>query len=184
MAIIDKNLGAEKASASRSTADDEVVAPSPVTRKAAPRATLNLSDWDNIKRVGEDGDQERGVIPPHLIPDGFSVEWKRIEVLGKPDNKNISKVEAAGWRPAPADVFREILPSGYSLPHVEDGDGRRLYIRPAKFTQEALDEGYRTATQKVKDYENSTMNRVTAHKDVPSKVHAFSRSYEKVMVPD
>src|SRR5665213_3301017 len=122
-------------------------------KKSAPRTHLQLSDWDDIKRVGEDGDQERGVIPPHLIPEGLSVEWKRIEVLGKPDNKNITKVESAGWRPAPAEMFQEILPSGYSLPVVEDGDGRRLYIRPLKFTQEAQKEQYNAATQKVQDYE-------------------------------
>lgn len=153
-------------------------------QKSVPRQTMNLSDWDNVKRVADDGDKERGVIPPHLIPDGFSVEWKRIEVLGKPDTKNITAVEAAGWRPAPAEIFREMLPSSHTSPTVEDGDGRRLYIRPLKFTEEALKEGYNTATQKVKDYENATMNRVTAHRDAPAKVHAFSRSYEKVAVPD
>lgn len=154
-------------------------------QKSAPRSSLNLSDWDDIKRQSDSGDTERGLIPAHLIPDGFSVEWKRIEILGKPDNKNIITVESAGWRPAPAEIFAEILPSGYSAPFVEDGEGRRLYIRPKKFTEAANQEQYNIATQKVKDYETTMKNPLNIHRDAPGKVHNFSRSYEKgIPVPD
>ena len=181
MAIVEKGLG-DKTTARPQEAD---LLPNIAVTKSAPRTSLDLSDWDNIKRQSETGDKERGLIPPHLIPDGFSVEWKRIELLGKPDNKNVITVEAAGWRPAPSELFRDILPSGYSAPFVEDGEGRRLYIRPLKFTEEANKEQYNIATQKVRDYEEATKNRVTGHRDVPNKVHAFSRSYEKgIPIPD
>lgn len=191
MSIIDnKGLGSKP---SRATEVQEESQPAQVVndRKAAeakasaPRSSLDLSQWDDVRRVTSDGERDRYYIPPELIPDGFSVEWKRIEFLGKPDKKNIVQIENAGWRPAPSDMFRAILPSGYSQPFVEDGEGMALYIRPMKFTEEAVREGYNTATQKVKDYENSTMNKVSAHKDIPTKVHAFSKSYEKgIPVPD
>ncbi len=58
-------------------------------------------------------------------------------------------------------------------------------IRPLKFTKQAEAENTKVAQQKVADYENATMNRLTGHKDVPNKVTAFTRSYEKgVAVPD
>lgn len=157
----------------------------PTSTQSAPRTTVKLSDWDNIKRTDETAERDRYFVPAHLIPEGFSVEWKRTEILGKPDRRNLVAIETAGWRPAPADMFREMLPSGYSGINVEDGEGMALYIRPLSFTKAAESESYNNATQKVKDYENATMNRLTGHRDVPNKVMAFERSYEKaIAVPD
>lgn len=157
----------------------------PSAKQSAPRSTVKLSDWDNIKRQDDTTERDRYFVPAELIPEGFSVEWKRIEILGKPDRRNLVQIETSGWRPAPADMFREMLPSGYKGDTVEDGEGMMLYIRPLSFTKAASDENTRVANQKVKDYENATMNRLTGHKDVPNKVMAFERSYEKaVVVPD
>lgn len=185
MAIVEKNKVAAPA-VIRNDGDAVDNVPLAPKRKASPRTSFDLSQWDNINRVPDNDERDRYFVPPHLIPDGFSVEWKRMEILGKPDRKNLVQVETAGWRPAPADLFKEMLPSGYSGEIVEDGEGMMLMIRPTKFSEEAKVEAYNNATQKVKDYENATMNRVTGHKDVPSKVTAFSRSYEKdsVKVPD
>lgn len=180
MAIVEKNLGGDKLSTPRTSVDEAA----PVAQKAVPRAAMELSDWDDVIRRSTTSEQERMPIPPELIPDGFSVEWKSVEILGKPNGPNISLVEAAGWRPAPAEWLKSVLPSNYTLPYIENGFGDRLYARPLRFTEQANKEQYNVATQKVKDYENATMNPVMAHKDVKSKVHAFSRSYEKVTVPD
>lgn len=157
-----------------------------IPKQSAPRNSLKLSDWDNFKRQDDTAERDRYFVPPELIPEGFSVEWKRTEVLGKPDRRNLVQIETAGWRPAPADMFREMLPSGYTGDTVEDGEGMMLYIRPMHFTKAAMDDQYKTATKKVKDYENATLNDLsTAHKSVPKTVSAFSRSYEKsIPVPD
>jgi len=156
-----------------------------IPKQSAPRTTVKLSDWDDFKVVDK-ADEDRYFVPAHLIPDGFSVEWKRTAILGKPDTRNLVNIERAGWRPAPAAMFMDMLPSGYAGETVEDGEGMMLYIRPLSITKNAADREYNVATQKVKDYENSTMNDLsTAHKSVPKTVTAFSRSYEKsIPVPD
>lgn len=157
-----------------------------VSKQSAPRTTLKLSDWDEIKRPDGSEEKDSQYVPPHLIPDGFSVEWKRTEILGKPDTKNIVKIEASGWRPAPVDLFLDILPSGYKGTTVEDGAGNMLYIRPQSFTDKAKEEEYNKATSKVKDYERSTLNDLsTVHKDVPKKAFNYERTFEKaIAVPD
>lgn len=154
--------------------------------KSAPRSLVKLSDWDNFKQPVDAAEKDRYFVPPHLIPDGFSVEWKRTEILGKPDRKNLVQIEQAGWRPAPAAMFEEMLPAGYRGETVEDGEGMMLYIRPASFTEAAKTGAYNNAVQKVKDYEHATTNDLsTGHKSVPKKVMAYERSYEKgIPVPD
>lgn len=187
MVMIEKGLTEKQPISSRSgRVESEISVAQPenkIVKQAAPRSSINMSDWDDVKRVANDGERDRYYVPPHLVPDGFSVEWKRIEILGKPDKANVVKLEASGWRPAPSEAFREILPSGYSQPFVEDGEGMGLYIRPMRMTDEANAEQKSVADQKVRDYENATMNRITGHRDVPNKVHAFSRTYEKSNIP-
>lgn len=89
----------------------------------------------NFDEFLNEQDDARFHVPDHLIPEGFSVEWKVTHIMGAPvDSSTIKNYEAAGWVPAPIDLFREMVPAGYDLPTIER-DGQILMIRPAAITE-------------------------------------------------
>lgn len=69
------------------------------------------------------------------IPEGWSVEWKRIEVMGKEDPAYEIAVARKGWEPAPPNMFPGYMPANYKGKTI-DRDGLRLMMRPAVITEE------------------------------------------------
>lgn len=115
-------------------------------------------------------------IPSHLIPDGFTVEWKTTHVMGKPvDNSEIASHEMNGWTPAPAELFIEMMPEGYDKPVIER-DGMMLYIRPAEITKRFRDMEYRNARTAVRNKQNELNNTKEGTMDRIVQQHSVSRT--------
>lgn len=160
------------------------------TKKAVARPTMSLDQWKDFSYTNDAEETFAYNVDPSLIPDGFSVEWKRVEIYGKPDQKNITISESKGWRPYPADLYESlggklaVRPTGNAI---EDGHGMQLMIRPMEYTKRAEAENYARATGKVKDFDKLALAGLSQHKDIDGKVHAYKRTYEKsnaVAVPD
>lgn len=70
-------------------------------------------------------------VPPHIVPDGVSYCWFRMEVVGQPDHARIAAIEHAGWQPVPQKRH-----PGLFMPPNVDGpiqkDGLALYELPTR----------------------------------------------------
>lgn len=75
-------------------------------------------------------------VNPAEIPDGWTYEWKRKEVMGKEDHNYQTQLLRKGWEPVPADRHPDMMP-----PHMRNGNIERkglvLMERPAEITNEA-----------------------------------------------
>lgn len=131
-------------------------------------------------------DKDQFHVPAHLIPDGFAVEWKNTTVNGKPiDQINgayTSSIESAGWRPAPAELFKSqdgepgLVPESYDLAFIEKG-GSMLYIRPIEISEIIKQAEYEAAIGQVSDKMASLTQAPQKHN--PRFVQKFSREYER-----
>lgn len=100
-------------------------------------------------------------IPEHLVPEGATVEWKNTHVMGQPvPSTEYAAYEMAGWRPAPADLFREMLPEAHEGPTIERG-GMVLMIRSANITERFR----RQDKQKARDAVRNKVNEMSGTKD-------------------
>lgn len=124
-------------------------------------------------------------IPPHLIPDGWSFEWKTISVMGQPIEElrpgYLSDLEQNCWEPVPAGLIRSRLPQSYSLKTVDIG-GQRLMMRPKYLTEEAQKEYKALAQGRLKEQTKALQS--TPDGELERRVHTVRRSYEPISVPD
>jgi hypothetical protein len=121
-----------------------------------------------------EGDQYS--IPPELVPEGFSVEFKNTSVMGQPvDPSYNATLEQGGWVPCPAEIFPTLVPRGYDKPYIER-PGMILMIRPKRITdavnERRIERARDQMTEKVSqmyDTPKDSMDRV---------VTTFDKSYE------
>lgn len=82
------------------------------------------------------GNVDRFYIPKHLIPDGWSYEWKRESLFGQEDTAHMMHMAENGWTPVQASAH-----PGYFMPDGHNGpirrDGMILMERPVELTNEA-----------------------------------------------
>lgn len=82
------------------------------------------------------GNVDRFYIPPNLIPEGWSYEWKREVTYGQEDTAHMMHMAENGWTPVPASAH-----PGYFMKDGHEGpirrDGMILMERPIELTQEA-----------------------------------------------
>lgn len=83
--------------------------------------------------------QDRFYVPPEIIPEGWSYEWKAYTVVGQPQDAHQIHMAENGWTPVPAKRHE-----GLFMPPGHDGsilrDGLILMERPIELTMEARDE--------------------------------------------
>ena len=125
---------------------EQAAAPRRAAPNRNPRATAIRADVpekgvrkEGIRRrsrLGAEGDDF--YVPPHLIPKGYSANWKAISVLGKPvDDSILSSYEEQGWEPATLEQFPGIMSKTYTGKSIVR-KGMMLMIRPQEYTDEAL----------------------------------------------
>jgi hypothetical protein len=95
--------------------------------------------------VGRDGkllsrkrgsNTDRFHIPTHLVPDGWSYEWKRESLYGQEDTAHMMHMAENGWRPVMASAHPGLfMPEGYE--GAIRRDGMVLCERPIELTEEA-----------------------------------------------
>lgn len=151
---------AEKAPEPEVKAKPEVEAKAP----PAPKAPKKESTQDMLARIREeslsrvnmdnflsDEGMGRFDVPKHLIPDGFSVEWKNTHVRGEPvDAAYQLRLRDGGWMVAPVELFKEMVPDNYDGTCIER-DGQILMIRPIELTQKAQERELNKANSQMGD---------------------------------
>mgnify|MGYP003340567965 CR=1 FL=1 len=123
---------------------------------------------------------DRFYVPPHLIPDGWSYEWKSQTVLGKENVAHMMHMAENGW--TPVDSSRHpgfFMPDNYTGPITRDG--MILMERPAVFTQEAREREAREARLSVRSKEEQLGLVRPGHFDRTSKVN---KGYEPIAIHD
>lgn len=113
-------------------------------REAAAIRAAQIRDHD--KDVG-DGTDEFAINVD--VPEGWSYEWKRKEVLGAPDHAYDVAVARRGWTPVPAKRHPEMMPMGYTEKTITR-KGMILMERPQVITDEAREKESRMARMQVR----------------------------------
>lgn len=130
--------------------NDKVKTPKPVNR-ARPSAAFNPEEYglrsDVVRQSDASAIETRFNVPPELIPDGWTVQWKQASIYGEPCKpEEVIADASAGWQYAPAKWFAAMCPPGWNKAYVERG-GQILMMRPTKLHEEALAEEHRKANQ-------------------------------------
>lgn len=90
---------------------------------------------------------DRFFVPPEMIPEGMSWEWKRVSTVGAPDLSHQMMLAENHWTPVTTDQAPGLMPPG-SIGNVER-DGMRLMQRPAYLTEEARQEVLDQSRQRI-----------------------------------
>ena len=128
----------------------EAAPPPQVSYSNMPRDTEAFEpEYDGTaKRLSrEDRDTNQFEIPSavrrKLTNAGWDWCWQVITIFGQPvDGTQLMIADNAGWRPAKAKNFPELVPRGTSPDSVVERHGQRFFIRPAHMTMKAKQEDY------------------------------------------
>ena len=151
------------------------------TNTAVESAVTMPLRTEKVQRRRRDTEEEDPFfIDKRAIPDGFSVEWKRISCYGKPETSYLVKLQRQGWDPAPVNMFRQLVGDEYQGKTI-DIDGMRLMMRPKSLTDEAREEDYEIAAGNVRNKMNQLQQTENGH--LQRKVQVVKRSYERAPIP-
>ena len=149
-------------------------------RAAARAAELRLHQG------GLDEGTDEFYIPPEIIPDGWSYEWKRHTLLNKTDPAYEVSLAQTGWEPVPRSRHPEFMPKGSAAVLIER-KGMVLMERPLETTMEARAIEARKASLQVRVKEEQLGSakpgqfaRVDGKNAPTAKI---SRAYEQIAIP-
>jgi len=81
-----------------------------------------MSDEELMAYVAQQEQGDRYAIPYGMEPTGMSYQWKRAEVLGRPDYSNLAMMEQRGWKAVPQERHDgRWMPPGSKGPTICDG---------------------------------------------------------------
>jgi hypothetical protein len=137
---------------------------------------------------GHIGDMDQGTdefyIDPAVIPEGWTYEWKRFQVLGQEDATHQVHLARMGWEVVPARRHPGMMPSSWTKGTIER-KGMVLMERPTEVVEEA-----RRIQQKVaKDQVRAKEAQIAGTPDgTMTRDHALARpkinkSYEPIPIP-
>ncbi|MEN6608593.1 MAG: hypothetical protein ABFD60_15210 [Bryobacteraceae bacterium] len=127
-------------------------------------------------------------VPPEIIPDGWTYEWKRKMVLNKEDPSYAVQLSREGWEAVPLNRckrHRAMMPQGWDGPTIER-HGMILMERPAEITQEYRNIELRRARAQVRQKEeqlSSTPDGTLTRND-PRVSPKIKKSYSPVEIPE
>ena len=105
-------------------------------------------------------------IPRHLIKPGWDVQWIPFAIYNEPvDGHQITLARNAGWRPAKARDFREIVDPTLPDDAPVERYGQRLFLRPLQMTLDAKAEQYRAAMEAQKAHSQASAEGRTVRND-------------------
>jgi hypothetical protein len=127
-------------------------------------------------------------VPPDIIPDGWTYEWKRKSVFNKEDPAYAVQLARDGWEPVPlkrCKKHRAMMPTNWDGETIEQ-HGMILMERPEEITQAYRDIELRKARAQVrqKEAQLSASPDGTFTRDDPRVAPKIKKSYSPVMVPD
>lgn len=95
------------------------------------------------------GENDKFAIPAHLIPEGWTYEWKSKSILGQEQTDHITGLMENGWTPVPAERHAgQFMVRGNTGEIVRDG--LVLMERPVELTNEAREEDKQFARLQVR----------------------------------
>lgn len=170
---------ASRPAARRSAARPQAKPAAAVTQRVTPSAKTKPVRRNRRNDVGG-GDVF--YVPPHLIPRGYTVEWKRISTLNKEeDDSYFVDLADQGWEAATVAQFPDLVSKNYTGKSIIR-KGMMLMIRPKELTEEARAEDLQAAREQVKD-KLAALGRADKG-EFKRKVQAVKRTYERPTVED
>ncbi len=112
-----------------------------------PRARAAARAAEIMEHYGDADRDEGDLFWAPAPPEGWSYEWKRIELLGKNDTAYDVNVAMGGWMPVPSERHPEMMPKNWQNGTI-DRYGQRLHERPEVITDKAKErERYKARAQ-------------------------------------
>lgn len=97
------------------------------------------------------GTVDKFFVPPELIPEGMTWEWKRQENIGQQDRAHMANLVANGWEAVDASRAGDLAPPGATGPFMQDG--MLLMERPQYLSDEAREEELQAAIGRTRELE-------------------------------
>lgn len=118
-----------------------------------PREAAKIRAMEIRGHIGDlDEGPDKFFIPPEMVPDGWSYEWKKNTVYGQEDPAYEVSLARTGWTPVPASRHPSLMPANYKGETI-DREGVRLYERPQEITDEVRRIDLRRAKAQVRTKE-------------------------------
>ena len=127
---------------------------------------------------------DRFYVDPHIIPDGWSYEWKRKTIWGKEDPAHEVELSRHGWEPVPASRHPQMMPKGNW--QTIERDGMILMERPKVVTDDVHRANLKNARLQVKAKE-AQLNQApegTFERDDPRVKASIKKSFEAMPIAD
>lgn len=88
---------------------------------------------------------DRFYIPPHIVPPGYTYEWKREFLYGQRDDAHITHLHDNGWRPVVHGAHKGYFSAISDPNEIIRRDGMMLMERPIELTRQAREEEQQAA---------------------------------------
>lgn len=159
----------------------------PAMRDESPRerARRRAEELKGNASAIEEGTDEF-YIPPEIVPDGWTYEWKRRTVQGQEDPAYQVALARTGWEAVPADRHPEMMPLGWKGATIERR-GMVLMERPEEITDRVrqLDRQRARNQVRVKEQQLNAAPPGTMEKEFsdPRTRPQIKKSFEPMPVP-
>jgi hypothetical protein len=168
--------------------------------KAVPRAEMRpeMREEDPRARAARRAAELRGhlvdidegtdefYVDPHVIPDGWTYEWKVKTVMGAEDPSKWTQIERMGWEPVPLSRHPNMMPTNWAGGIIER-KGMILMERPAEITEEIRQIEAGRARDQVRAKEaqlNGVPEGGLGHRDHASVKPKIKKGYAPIAIPD
>jgi len=149
-------------------------------RARAARRAAELRDHGSL-----DEGEDKFKFDLSIIPDGWSYEWKMLEVLGKQDPSYQVNLARKGWEAVPRSRHPEMMPDNYAGNTIVR-DGMMLMERPKEITDEARAKENKAARDQVRGKEEQLGAAPVGHFERSNKgapLAVVKKSYESIPIP-
>ena len=135
----------------------------------------------HLKGDTSDG-ADRFWVDPHIIPDGWSYEWKRKTIWGKEDPAHEVELARQGWEAVPATRHPQMMPKGNW--QTIERDGMILMERPKVLTEDIHQDNLVKARRQVKakDAQLNQAPEGTFDRDDPRVKASIKKSFEAMPI--
>ena len=155
-------------------------------RDEAARAAARAAEI----RADVGGNLDEGIdefyVPPNEIPEGWTYEWKRKEVLGREDHSHQLALARMGWEPVAASRHPNMMPASVKSETIER-KGMILMERPTEITEEVKRIELRKARAQVQQKQAQLGEAPAGQFERTNKGDSLAKikkSYEPIVIPD
>jgi len=136
---------------------------------------------------GLDEGTDEFYIPPSIVPDGWTYEWKRHTIFNQEDPAYTVQLAREGWDPVPVDRcarHRSMMPENWTKGTIER-KGMVLMERPAEISAEVRRMDLLRARQqvRVKEQQLAATPDGTLTRDDSRVSPRISKSFEAIPIP-